>query len=545
MTTPATNGTETNPADGRPPHPLRQWRPEQRTVAAMLADRFTSARSEVLLRTPEGQVTYGRFEERVRRTRALLDAAGLEGDDRVVLVSSNRPEALELLAACAFSSWLFAPINPQLRGSQLTHQLADTAPALVIVERRFAAKVQAALDALGAAAQIIVLGAGHWESPDPLPSDPGDPGRLDAEARPGDPLVLLYTSGSTGPAKGVVCPQGQMFWWALTVGAHLELDADDVLHTTLPLYHTNALTAFLQAVGVGATFSLGRHFSASGFTDGLRRSGATVTYLLGAMVTMLWKQPRSGADARHDVRIALSPGTPPDLWERFQERFGLRLLEGFGMTELNLAVCAPVERQRPGHMGWPTAEFEIDVVDVNDHALPDGQPGELVVRPREPHSIASGYWRAPERTVEAWRNLWFHTGDRVVRHDDGSVEFIDRIRDSIRRRGENISSLEVEQAFLDHPDVAQVACVGVPSELAEEEVMVHVVPRGQVEPDPLALLEWAQDRLAYFAVPRYVRIVDGLPRAANGKVLKQRLRAGDDLGTAFDAEAAGFRPERD
>jgi crotonobetaine/carnitine-CoA ligase len=238
------------------------------------------------------------------------------------------------------------------------------------------------------------------------------------------------------------------------------------------------------------------------------------------------------------LRIALSPATPPEHVHAFRKRFGVELVEGYGSTETSMIMCNRRGGDlRPGTMGWVVDGFEVMVVDDGDCPLPAGVPGELVVRASEPFSMASGYFQMPEKTVEAWRNLWFHTGDRVVCDEEGVFRFLDRMKDSIRRRGENISSHEVEQALLTHPDVESCAAIPVPSELGEDEVMVFVVPRAATTVDPADLVEHCRPRLAYFAIPRFVEILDALPLTENGKIRKTVLRERCVSEQTWDREA--------
>src|SRR5262249_8016794 len=248
-------------------------------------------------------------------------------------------------------------------------------------------------------------------------------------------------------------------------GEMLELSDEDVLYTCLPLFHTNAINAFFQSLVAGATYVFGERFSASRFWRSVREADATVTYLLGAMGSILGSRAPGPEDTDHRVRIALAPATPANLQVPFTERFGVRLLDGYGSTETNACIGVPAHRQRPGLMGGVLDDFEADVVDELDVSVPDGTAGELVLRPRQPFGFATGYFQLPDATVSAWRNLWFHTGDRVVRSEDGWYRFIDRLKDAIRRRGENISSQEVEQVLLDHLAVASAAVFAVPSDL--------------------------------------------------------------------------------
>ena len=239
----------------------------------------------------------------------------------------------------------------------------------------------------------------------------------------------------------------------------------DVLMTTLPLFHTNALNAFYQAMLNGATLVVEPRFSASGFMAALARHQATITYVLGAMVPMLLAQPPSPADRAHNVRLALAPAVPAHFHQQFTDRFGFGLIDGYGSTETNCIMGAPLAEQRPGLMGRLLPGFTARVVDAHDNELPDGEAGELILRADEPFAFATGYFGMADKTVEAWRNLWFHTGDRVVREADGFYRFIDRMKDAIRRRGENISSYEVEQVLVNHPAVENAAVFPVRSEL--------------------------------------------------------------------------------
>jgi crotonobetaine/carnitine-CoA ligase len=322
----------------------------------------------------------------------------------------------------------------------------------------------------------------------------------------------------------------------------LGLRKDDVLLTTLPLFHTNALNTFYQALLTGASLVVEPRFSASGFAASLSRHNPTVTYLLGAMVPMLLSRPESELDRAHRVRIALGPGVPERFHAEFRSRFGIALLDGYGSTETNFVLGCNLADQRPGMMGPVFEGFEARVFDDADNTLPDGVPGELVLRAGEPFAFATGYFGMAEKTVEAWRNLWFHTGDRVVREADGYFRFLDRMKDAIRRRGENISSYEVEQVLLSHAAVAEAAVFPVQSELAEDEVMAAIVPRAGCLLTPATLAAYCVDRMPAFAIPRFIEFVDALPMTENGKVQKFRLRERGVTTATWDAKGGSAHP---
>ena len=409
--------------------------------------------------------TYAEVADAAARTAGALQAAGIRRGDSVAVLCGNRPEALEFFLGCAWLGAVVVPINTAARGAQLEHMLTNSRTRLLVIEAPLVPALEMVpkpelLDRVWVLDddQLAEAPADYCFEPmsraaDPVPA---------AAVGPQDTLGILYTSGTTGVSKGVCCPHGQFYWWGILVGEQLEITADDVLFTCLPLFHTNALNGFMQALIAGAQYKVAARFSASRFWRQAIEAQATVTYLLGAMVGILCNQPASDDDRSHTVRIALGPGVPASFHEGFRRRFGVPLMEGYGSTELNLVIGSPVDDQRPGWMGRVLPEFEAIVADEFDEPVADGTSGDLLVRPHEPFSIATGYFGMPEKTTESWQNLWFHTGDRVVRDADGWFRFLDRSKDAIRRRGENISSFEVEEAVVSHAAVKAAAAFPVP-----------------------------------------------------------------------------------
>jgi crotonobetaine/carnitine-CoA ligase len=477
---------------------------------------------------------------------AALQQSGVRQGDRVALLCSNRAEFIQTFLGCAWIGAIAVPINVASRGEQLRHVLANSGARLWVVESDLLAAVHA-IDATGLAVETIWLVGekpSGGERVATLPFPPAGEPVARAPLRPGDTLAILYTSGTTGPSKGVCCPHAQYFWWGVHSSELLEVAEGETLLTTLPLFHTNALNAFFQALLTGSTLVVEKRFSASGFWDALARSGATVTYLLGAMVPILLSKDPTPRDRAHRVRLALAPGVPAQFHTAFHDRFGMRLLEGYGSTETNFVIGANLAEQRPGTMGKVRPGFEARVVDDQDNELGPGAAGELILRADQPFAFSTGYFGMSERTVEAWRNLWFHTGDRVVRDADGYFRFVDRLKDAIRRRGENISSYEVEQVLLSHPLVATAAVYPVSSALAEDEVMAAIVVRPGAAVLAVDVMRFCETRMAYFAVPRYVEFVDQLPVTENGKVQKFRLRERGVTAATWDREAAGYKLAR-
>jgi len=521
--------------------------PQERTLPRLLTRQAERYRDRPLIVIGDVTLTYRSTLDLAARSAGVLAAAGIAPGDRVALICSNRLEFLEVYLGCVWLGAVAVPINIASRGVQLEYILRHSGARLIAIEAELLPSLRTVTDAELLSKDVWVIGDAKGEHFD-LPTVramPKDGQSRDAHpSRPGDTVAILYTSGTTGPSKGVCCPQAQFYWWGLLTSEYLGMREGDVLMTPLPLFHTNALNACYQALLTGSTIVIEKRFSASGFVGALRRHKATVTYLLGAMVPILLATEPSAADRDHPTRIALGPGVPAQFHEPFEKRFGFSLIDGFGSTETNFVIGEPLDQKRPGQMGRVRPGFEAKVVDEDDNEVPDLQPGELLLRADEPFSFATGYFNEPAKTVEAWRNLWFHTGDRVVRETDGAFRFLDRMKDAIRRRGENISSFEVEQVILSHSAVSTAAVYPVSSELAEDEVMAAVVLHDGAKLTAEELLDYCQPRMPYFAVPCFVEFLRELPVTENGKVQKFKLRERGVTSSTWNREAAGYKVMR-
>lgn len=522
-------------------------RPEDRTLPRMLELQAAKYGDRKLLSCGGETWSFREARDIAAGRGASLRAAGVSAGDRVAILCSNRLETLEIILGCGWIGAIAVPINTAAMGPQIGYYLSNSGAVLLAIEAQFVERLAHVTEGMESLRTIWLIGAETAPST-AAPLMEAVPPRKDAivaaPINPGDTLAIIYTSGTTGPSKGVMCPHAQYYWWGVHSGRLLGVNAADVLCTTLPLFHINALNTFAQALLSGARMVLEPRFSASGFWPAMARNEATVIYLLGAMVPILLAgEPR--ADERgHKVRTGLGPGVPADLGAAFAARTGVKLLEGYGATETNFVIGASAETQKPGTMGRVVDGFQARIVDSNDVERPAGEAGELVLRADEPFAFASGYFGMPEKTVEAWRNLWFHTGDRVIRDDNGYFRFVDRLKDAIRRRGENISSYEVEQVLLAHPDIDMAAVFPVRSELAEDEVMAAIVARAGASITPVELMQFCATRLPYFAVPRFVDFVADLPRTENGKVRKYELRERGVSASTWDREAAGYQLKR-
>jgi carnitine-CoA ligase len=526
----------------RPDYPWLPLRPDARTVPRMLALQAARYGTRRLFACMGAEWTFEAAPRLAARMAGALAAAGIRAGDRVAILSPNRPEVMLTLLGCGWLGAVAVPIHTAVKLRQLRYYLDNSGARLLIGDG-------ALLDAIEPAGMAGLPLERIWTLDPIAGTDLGvdigafvsdGPAIPEPVARPGDPFAILYTSGTTGPPKGVLCPHAQFHWWGLHTAHFLELRDGDVLATTLPLFHTNAINTFFQALLTGGTHVVLPRFSASTFWRDMAESQATVGYLLGAMVPMLLAQAPSDAEKAHSLRVILGPGVPEPQHAALFARAGVRLVDGFGSTETNFVIGSTASQRVAGRIGRTAPGITAQVVDDDDVSVPDGSAGELVLRADEPQCFASGYFGMADKTVEAWRNQWVHTGDRVIRHADGTFVFVDRIKDVIRRRGENISAFEVEQVISALPEVEGVAVYPVPSDLAEDEVMAAIVLRAGAVLSAVDLFEACARDLPRHAVPRFVTFVVELPRTENGKIQKFKLRErGVTVGTIDRLAPAG------
>ncbi|HEV7864333.1 MAG TPA: AMP-binding protein, partial [Acidimicrobiia bacterium] len=361
-----------------------------------------------------------------------------------------------------------------------------------------------------------------------------------------DTHSIMYTSGTTGPSKGSITPYLQLYMMGKWFGEDVGLGPDDVWLLDLPLFHMAAQAACTAALAAGAQIAVRSAPSLSNYWAVAKETGATIALGVSTMAAFLLAQPPGPGDRDHRLRIMAMSPLPPDP-PAFVARFGLEgMLTAYGSTEVSAAVVSPLGLPlRPGTCGVPRAGIEVRIVDEHDVPVPPGEVGELVVRTGRPWELSQGYVGDPSMTVAAWRNGWFHTGDAFRCDADGYYSFHDRYKDALRRRGENISSFEVERDVVAHPAVAEAACVAVRSDLdVDEEVKVFLVPAPGADLDLPELVEFLAARMAHFMVPRYYEVVEALPKTATMRVRKHRLRDQGNGPATWDREAAGLHVTR-
>ena len=543
-----------DPASNLGRAPWREW-----TLIHLLRRQAAAQRDRPFVRFEDGQAfTFRQLDAWTDELAGSLAALGVRAGDRVLGLVGNRAESIGMLFATVKLGAVWVPVNTGLRGAFLEHQLHNAEPCVVVLEDRLAANLRDVVAGPVAPEALVIVG----DPVTPTPACLATARRLmfpelralrapaDLELvtpSPGDVTMIMYTSGTTGPSKGVLIPHGHCYLAGLGLAEATALTAADRYFVCMPLFHANALLMqFVGSLIAGAQVVVTERFRATSWLEEVRAAEATITNGLGVIPEFIFRQPPTGRDRDHRLRLMMAVPIAPEWGAAFEKRFGVPFMQGFGMTECNIvAYTRPGDDLVPGCAGYPLADwFEVGIADPHtDAPLPPGQTGEIVVRPKLPGCVMAGYFRMPEKTVEAWRNLWFHTGDAGRFDDLGRLHYVDRIKDCIRRRGENISSFEIEQVLNAHPAVAESAVVGIKVAGAggEDEVKAYVVPAARATVDLVALLDWCAPRMPHFAVPRFVEVVTGeLAKTPTGKLQKTPLREAGITAATWDRESVGY-----
>jgi crotonobetaine/carnitine-CoA ligase len=498
--------------------------------------------------------TYAEADAQANRLANGLAALGIRKGDAVAVMLPNGEDYVFVWLALSRLGAIHVAVNTGYAGRFLAHVLANAEAKVAIAHAEYLPRIDAIRAELPALRRILVAGSmDHVGSAggaalglapieamrleDAVSSNASLP---DVDVSYRDVNTIMYTSGTTGPSKGVLMPHAHNYLLGLGILENLGVTEEDAYYICMPLFHANAMFMQLYATMIaGARAAIVPKFSASRWLEDVRKYGATVTHTIGVMTDFLLQQPEAPSDADTPLRLVLAVPTPPEIAPKFRKRFGVKMVEGFGMTECNMPLyMRPDDAPRDGSCGRPYARyFDVRIVDPEtDEELEKGEVGEIVVRPREPFGFSLGYHRMPDKTADAVRNFWFHTGDAGRTDDDGYFYFVDRIKDCIRRRGENISSFEIESVLLAFPDVVEAAAVAVKSTTAggEDEVKACVVAREGAALDPAALVSFCRGKMPDFAIPRYVEVMRALPRTPTEKIQKAMLRAAGVTDATWD-----------
>ena len=499
-------------------------------VPKLLAECAASNPAHVYCRVDGVEVTYVDLARRVNHASAVLHEEGVRPGMHVAVMLSHHLDHIVTFFALMQLAAVQVPINTALKGMGLSHIFAHAHPGLLIADEAYAPVLAEAIAQRGDAMRAL------WRKPDETQSTLaqsalyGFPQRAPAPAVPqsdGTLRQILYTSGTTGAAKGVIMPDRMLRAAALGSTWIGRIEPASVLHFWDPIYHVFGTEVLVLALTVPVTLVMVPRFSASHLWEEARANGVTHIHFVGGVLQLLMKQPASPLDRDHGVRIAWGGGCPLEVWRPFEERFGVRIHEGYGMTETSsFSTINP--QGKLGSVGTAVPYFEVELVDDDGKRLPAGEVGEMRVRGKETGVLVQAYYNNPEATAGALREGWLYTGDLARQDEEGHFYFIGRKKDSLRRRGENVSAWEVERVFNQHPEVEECALVGVRNEFADEDLKLFVKPR---HPDltPEQLIAWAEPRMAAFQLPRFVAFVDRFQKTPTERIQKQFLaRSIDD-----------------
>ena len=517
----------------------------KRTLGRALAEQASVQGERPMLMFEDERYTYSDALMLTRSYAGALRTAGVGHGCHVALLMVNHPNMLWTMFALAWLGGVAVPINTAAKGDLLQYFLNHSKSDTLVVDAELLPVVISALNHAPNVRRVIV---NHGAAVIDLPMLSAD-GREwyslskivenlsialpEEEAIFSNTQIVMYTSGTTGPSKGVICTQAMEQTGGIFMASQMNYGPEDVLYTCLPLFHANAIRVTVTAaIWSGASVALSRRFSATNFWKEVRKFGATQFNSLGAMANILIQIPPAESDSNHRVRICnIVPALPTVQLQAFEKRFGLRVTSLYGSTELCCPVYATTETPADK---WPTCgriipPFEMKVVDDDDFELPLGSVGEWVIRCAEPWHYFPGYLDMPAETLSAWRNGWFHSGDRGYIDKEGFCYFVDRKKETVRRRGENISSYEVEMIICTHSAVLETAVVPVPAELGEDDVLAFVVLRDGASISETELIHFCEEKMAAFMVPRFLRFIDRLPKTPSEKVEKYLLKQQGEL----------------
>jgi crotonobetaine/carnitine-CoA ligase len=492
------------------------------------------------------QWTYAETLRQTRRAAAGLERLGVAQEDKVPLALPNGPDALRFWFGANYLGATAVPVNAAYKGGLLERVVTNSEGKVLLSTSQFAARLddvdRGRLEAVAVCDSPLPEIAGLTVVPLQTLDEAGpEPQPLARPILPFDLQCIIYTSGTTGPSKGVMCS----YLHLNTAGRALHfMTSEDRYMVNLPMYHVSGILPCMMMMTLGGSVAIVERFRTEEFWDTIHRTGATFVILLGVMMRYVLSQPERPNERNTTLRKIIAQPYDGDA-QALHERFGFDVYATFNMTEISIPLVSQANPSVVGSCGRPRPGVEVRIVDEWDCEVPVGEVGELIIRTDQPWAMNHGYYKEPEATAKAWRNGWFHTGDGFRRDEAGNFFFVDRLKDTIRRRGENISSFEVEAEVMAHPAVREVAAVAVPSGISESEVLVVISPVAGATVDPVELIEFLMPRLPYFMIPRYIRVIEDLPKTPTQKIEKHVLRAEGVGSGVWDREAAGIRIRRD
>jgi len=523
--------------------------PRERCVTRYLIDNLADEKgSEDFAVFQDGEIwSYAQLRQKVRKLAGGFHDQGVGRGDHVAVWMFDSKEAILTFFAINYLGAVFVPLNTAYKGQVLSHVLNVSDAKVIVAHGQL-------LERLGEVdvAQIEkAIAVGEYVLPEAIngvdfygvESTASEPPELDRPIEPWDVQSIIFTSGTTGPSKGVLSSYLHIFTNAGPETWHFVTGEDRFL-INMPIFHIGGMGVIFVMLCRGGSIAVMDGFDTEKFWPFVRESKTTAFFLLGVMTTFLLKQEPSDDDKNHDVRLAFMVPLTETCTE-FYERFGIDVYTIFNMTEISSPIVSEPNPTKRGTCGKKREGVDVRLVDENDCEVAPGEIGEMIVRTDRPWGMNSGYYKNPEATAEAWRNGWFHTGDCFRQDDEGYFYFVDRMKDAMRRRGENISSFEVEAEVVAYPSVREAAAYAVPSDLGEDDVMISVAPVAGKDIDLKDLVEFLGERMPYFMVPRYIRVLDELPKTPSSKVMKHVLRNEGVTSDSWDREMYDIKFKRE
>jgi len=530
---------------------MQEYAQADRVLPKIIEDKALQYPDHVVFQFRDDPITFGELNEGINKAANGFLALGVNKGDKVAIMLPNCPEFLYAWFGLNRIGAVEVPINVALKGNGLTYQIVQSDSVALVADTVFLDRLEVVADDLEPVKHGVFVNSGddnlplpHWKGAESLwfPELMGHGSETpDIEVAYNDMASILYTSGTTGVSKGV--EMSHHYWydiWSESV-KYSRYTEDDVLYTGLPFFHGNAQGITIgPAILADAKAVIVERFSASNLFDDCRRWECTEANYIGGIIPILMKQPLGESDGDNPVRLMVGAAAPVDIWHDFEARFKTKLLEVYGMTECYCCLVNPYDEPRPGSCGKPITGWKVKLVDDNDNEVEPGQIGEFIAQPQRMFVGTTGYYKQIEATLEFFKNFWMHTGDLGRMDADGYFYFVDRKKQALRRRGENISSFEVEAVINSIPAVLESCVVGVPSDVGEEDVKtVIVLKEGQALTEK-EVIEWCEPRMAYFAIPRYIAFRTELPKTPSERVEKYKLKNEGVTEDCWDREEAGI-----
>ncbi len=533
---------------------MQEYAKPDRVLSHIIEDKARQNPDRVVFQFRDDPLTLGDMNDRINQVANGFLALGVQKGDKVAIMLPNCEEFLYVWFGLNKIGAVEVPINVALKGTGLIHQIVQSDCVALVAEASFADRLDAVSDDLETLRHVIWRGEPeqgtlpNWSKierltlPELLDHSNAAP---DISVHFSDAASILYTSGTTGVSKGVLI--SHYYWydiWSQSI-KYSRYTEDDVLYTGLPFFHGNAQGITIgPAILADAKAVIVDRFSASALWDDCRRWECTEANYIGGIIPILAKAPLDERDADNPLRLMVGAAAPVSIWDEFETRFNTRLLEVYGMTECYCCLANPIDNARPGSCGQAITGWDVKIVDDNDDEVAPGELGEFIAQPLDRGVGTMGYYKKPAETLDLFKNFWVHTGDLGRMDADGYFYFVDRKKQALRRRGENISSFEVEAVINSNPAVLESCVVGVPSEIGEEDVKAVVVLLEGQELSPEDLIAWCVPRMAYFAIPRYIAFRDDLPKTPSERVEKYKLKVEGVTDDCWDLETTDIKLER-